>query len=695
MVKKTEEKAEAYHGLTAGFLVILLVVALFTLFVSIVSRDAAGSYMYTLTGWFVPFIYIVVIMELLGRYSNRFRLNPAQYLLLLIPLWFAAGKSYITDGTSAYESPWNWLDTQVFGAFTIGGLAGPWGSNWPSYFMALPSFVIPHSISAATVLWTGLKAGQVIPWGTYAGPIVFWSLFMIATAFMNISLSFTVTGPEWTETERLVYPLMVPPIYLIQTASSRDDKGHSSLLSLKTSNMKVFWVMVVVGLIIGGVPAVLSFVPAFSYLGAYEWGEIPINWGQYIAGILPGAYVAPTFIILQAVLMILLPYEVMITSLVTWLAIPVFYDTLAVKMGWVTYVAGSENEYMVYGGEGPFPYTIWAAMGLTIGLGLYYIWRMRGRVKRVLQTITGPDYFQGDFSVRTGSIMLVGSTIFLFLLMLAMGVNWLIGIFWLAIYFIWAVAETRMMAEVWWHPPETTFGYWQLYFPIGMGLGLWSASPTPNQVSITSINIVNDVMSNYGGRLDPLGPGYTMGLYKVAHDVKASIKEVFTWTTILTILIFPISLIISMWFFAHVGMANTNRGGTAVWFSGNALWDGIVSKQWWYTGDSYAAVWGWTIGGVVLIFLLMWVRGIVPWFMFNPTAFVLTLWLPQYMWAASLFALVFKYIFSKTLGPKRTEEYIVPAATGFAVGYGALYLFAGLYVWIIQDWPWIMTVWKP
>jgi len=102
MIKKTEEKAEAYHGLTAGFLVILLVVALFTLFVSIVSRDAAGSYMYTLTGWFVPFIYIVVIMELLGRYSNRFRLNPAQYLLLLIPLWFAAGKSYITDGTSAY-----------------------------------------------------------------------------------------------------------------------------------------------------------------------------------------------------------------------------------------------------------------------------------------------------------------------------------------------------------------------------------------------------------------------------------------------------------------------------------------------------------------------------------------------------------------------------------------------------------------
>jgi len=663
-----------------------------------VTADLSGSYNGVLEGWFVPFIYVIVLMELLGRYSKRLRLNPAQYVLLMIPLWFAAGKAYITDGTLGWESPFDRMQASSLGAFAIGGLAAPYSTSWIPAIQLLPSFVVPHSVSAALIEWNRLKAGETIPWGSYLGPIVFWSLFLIFAALINLSLSFTITGPEWTENERLVYPLMVPPIYLINTATTRDEKGRSSLLSFKTSNMKLFWIMALVGLLVGGVPVLLSFIPSYAYLGAYEWGEIPLTWGSYIAGIMPGAYISPVFIILQAILMILLPYEVMVTSLVTWLLIPMFYDTLAVKMGWVTYVAGSENYgAWLYGEEAPFPYQTWATLGLTLGLGLYFAWRMRGRIAKVLKTLTGPTYYQGDFSVKTGAWMLVVSTVAFFILMLAMGVNWLIGIIWLVFYFIWAIAETRMMAEIWWHPPIMMLTYWQLYWPIGAGLGIWGNVPAQNNASLMAINTVNVSIGNWGGsRLNPLGPGYLMGLYKVGHDVKASIKDIFNWTTILTIITFPFVAVFMLWFFAHIGIVNTTQDGGISYYGGIAMGSGITGfTNSWYTGNSFSATWAWTIGGIVLIFLLMWIRGLFPWFMFDPTAFILTLWLPEYMWLASLVALILKYAFARSLGPRRTEELIVPAATGFAVGYGMLYIVAGLYVWITYSWPFLLTNWKP
>ncbi len=693
------ELQKARSALTPIFLTVLIIVAIFSLIVGMPSGFLSGKYNGILEGWFLPFIYIIVLMEVLGKYNSRLKLSPTQYLLLLIPLWFAAGKAYITDGTLGQESPFDWalVGGAGIGAW-LGALASPSSPSWIPALQTLPSFVIPHTVSTAAIFWNGLKPGQTIPWGVMIGPIIFWSLFLIFMAFINLSLSFTMTGPEWTETERLVYPLMVPPIYLINTATTRDQNGRSSLLTLRTSNMKLFWIMAVVGLLVGGVPVILSLFPAYAYLGAYEWGEIPLTWGSYIAGIMPGAYISPVFIILQAILMILLPYEVMITSLITWLAIPMFYDTLAVKMGWVTYVAGSENYgAWLYGEEPPFPYQIWSALGLTLGLGLYFAWRMRGRISKVLKTLTGPTYYEGDFSVKTGAWVLVGSTLLFFVLMLAMGVNWLIGIVWLILYFLYAIYNTRVYAEIWWHPAIMANTFWQLYWPIGAGLGIWGNVPAQNNASLMAIDTVNTSAGIWWGvrSMSLLSPAYSMGLFKVAHDVKASIRDVFGLTMILTVIMIPVSAIFLVYWYAHVGMVNTYLGG-ALWNPGTVLGDGITGfSNSWYTGDSFAAVWGWTIGGIFLIFFLMWLRGLFPWFMFNPTAFVVTLWLPEYMWLASLVALVAKYGLSKSLGPRRTEEYVVPAATGFAVGYGALLLVAALIVLSTYVWPLTASLWKP
>jgi len=683
---------EIPRGLTITFLVILLVIGLFAIVVDQLVWAVTPTGL--VTSLFFPFIYVILILEVLGRYSKRFRLNPTQMLLLMIPLWLGAGKAYITDGTVG-ETPW--VDFQTTTAsFWLGGLASPGASNWIPALQLLPSYVIPRSVSAAVEIFKGVPAGQAIPWGPFIAPMAFWSLFTIAVFLMNLSLAFTVMGPEWTETERLVFPLMVPPIYLINTSTTRDERGHSALFGLKTTNLKMFWIMVIVGLAVGGVPVILATVPAYAAtVSSSLWGEIGLNWGSYIAGIMPGAYISPTFIILQSIIMILLPYEVMITSLVTWLVIPMFYDTLAVKMGWVTYVAGSENNgAWVYGDEAPFPYQIWGEVGLALGLGLYFAWRMRGRIASMLKSLTGPVQRERDFSIRTGAIVFVASTLLFYVLMLLMDVNWLIGIFWLILYFLWSIYDARVYSEIWWHPSIMAMSYWQLYWPIGAGLGIWASTPAQNNASLMAINTVNASVGNWGGSRSIAGfsPGYSTGLYKVAHDTGSSIKDVFNWMTIIAIVGVPFATVFAFWMSAHLGgdIFYSN------WQPGNALGSGITGlTNTWYSGDSFAATWAWTIGGIVLIFFLMWLRGMFPWFMFNPTAFVVTMWLPEYMWLASLVALILKYAFSKSLGPRRTEELIVPAATGFAVGYGLVYLEVGLYYWFTGMWPYIVSHWIP
>ncbi len=677
-------------GLTAVYLIILLIITTAVMLLGLLVGNISNSYYGMLQSWFLPFIYVALIMEALGRFSKRLKLNPTQYVLLFIPLFLASGESYVLDGLyNGLETLWGWIEGASFAAFTIGGLANPGAPSWIPAYESLPSYVIPHSVAAATILWNGLKPGQSIPWGTYLGPIIFWSILLAVFMLFNLALSFTITGPEWTETEKLVFPYAVPTIYLVQSAITRDESGHSLLLGRKTAQMKVFWIAIMLG-VIASVPELLSIIPTYSWMSSYGYGQFPIptSFINVMTSFLPGSTWGWVFNIPLAALVILLPYDILVTVLVFWLAIPVFYDTIAIKAGWVTYVPGAN--FWLYGEEPPFPYQNWAFTGLMIGLGIYFIWKLRGRIAKVFKTLTGPTYYQGDFSVKIGAWMLAITTVLLFVLFIAFGTNPVIALMLLVLYYIWAIGETRIIAEFWPVLPLYMFTWWQLWWPVGAGLGIWKSVPAQTNEALTGAAFLTESTDAITGTA--VGAGFSMAIYKIAHDVKASIKDTFTWTAIIEIVFVPVSTIFLVWLFGHIGMGNTPIAYVADSAEGMGI-TGFTRN--WYPGDTFSAVWGWTVAGVVVIFLLMWLRSLFPWFIFSPVGMIAVLYHPDWIWSSVLIGLVLKYVFSKSLGPKRTEEYVTPAASGFALGFGVLYFFIALYLFFVSAWPWLLANWKP
>ncbi|WP_449462637.1 hypothetical protein PQ610_00770 [Tardisphaera miroshnichenkoae] len=679
--------------------IIVAVITILAVFFGEILAMTSGSYSGSIQGLFIPFIYIVILIEVFARYSKRLRLNPTQYVLLMIPLFMATGNAYTVNGTAGNTANvFYWVIQSAFGAFPIAGIASPASSSALATLEMLPSFVVPHSVHAASILWNGLTAGESIPWGAYAGPIVFWSLLMIIVMFMGLGMSFTLTGPQWTETERLVFPVAVPTVYMINQATSRDDKGHSSLLSLKVANMKYFWVSLLVGALIGLIPLIVMVVPgaasSWSFLGTY--GAITLNLGTYTASMLPGSEFGAVVLLPLIGLGILLPYETLITAVATWIAIPVIYDDIAVRLGWVAYTSGAENyANWVYGEEPPFAYQTWAWLGLALGVGLYFAWMMRGRIKKVLGTLVGPTYYQGDFSVKTGAWVLVGSSIIFYVMMLVMGVNWLMGIFWIVLYYLWAIMASRVIGEYWWRVPPALL-MWQLYWPVGAGLGLWTSAPAQQSGSLMALNTVNESVGGWSGAaFSPFGPVTDVVLYKIASDTKSSIKDVFRGTILATVIGVPLVVVLSVWLFAHIGYTNSAMSWVTA-YTNYAMNAGITgSTVYWSSSSSFTANWGWTIGGIVLIFILMWLRGAFSWFMFDPVMFMLALYDTQFVWFTFLIALALKYGLSKALGPRRTEEAVIPIASGFAIGTGVPLLILGIYATAIQVLPFLASTWKP
>ncbi|MGC8615201.1 MAG: DUF6785 family protein [Thermoprotei archaeon] len=686
-------KEAVQKGLTPIFLVVLLILTAFILVVSNIAYNGSNAwYGFPLQAWFVPFLYVVLIMELLGKYSKRLRLNPTQYVLLFIPMFLMAGRPYTVDGVNrGLYSLFGWLEGPSFTAYTIGNLASPGSPSWITAFQTLPSYVTPaHNVAAAMIEWNGLKAGQTVPWGAYMGPIVFWSILAIVLVLFNLSLSFTVLGPEWTETEKLVFPYTIPTIYLIQTATTRDEGGHPLLLNTKTSNMRVFWIALVIG-IIASIPNTMALVPAYSWMTNYGYGDLPIPNNFYAAmqSVLPGATFDGTFSITMAAFAIILPYDLLISALVAWLAIPVLYDAIAIKAGWVTFVPGAD--FGQYGSELPFPYRIWGFIGLSVGLGVYFIWKMRGRFAKVLKTLTGPTYYQGDLSVKTGAWMLVSTAVLLIILFTAFGDNPIMSIVLVILYLIWSVAGARIAAEFW--PsliPDLRY-WWVLWWPIGAGLGIWQNVPAQINGPLTASATLDETVGASYSEM-AANPALSTYMYKIAHDTKASIKDVFNLTAILEIIFIPISIVFAVWLFAHIGNGNTPIAYVADASEGMGI---TGFSKGWYPGETFAAVWGWTIGGIVLIFLLMWLRSVFPWFIFTPVGLIASVAHPDYLWSAVVVGLVLKYLLSKSLGPRRTEEYVIPAASGFGLGFGVLYLFAALYLFFSSALPWTLANWKP
>ncbi|MGC9014364.1 MAG: DUF6785 family protein [Thermoproteota archaeon] len=689
MSSQAEVKEKLYNLFSPLYITFLVILMYISVFFSWASEAAIGK-SGTLVGWFIPYIYFFLLLEFLGRISPRFRLNPAQIIALLIPLTYASGKSYLSYGAVGET----WFDAALqsgFMAFTVG--AQVVSDAYKVAVRTLPSFFIPHSDLAVQIVWNGLSAGQTIPWDVWVGPVITWALVYITMNVLNIGLGFLLLGPQWTEVEHLVFPLSVPSIYAIEQFTSRDEQGRSKLFSI--SQNKVFWVSFVIGFILSSLPFLAEVFPPLAIWGAFYWGEFPLApLRDYLNPLLPGADLGATFILMQAVLMVLLPYEIMITSLVTFVLIQIIYGPIAVRLGWMTYSPGAT--YWDYGNRLPFPYQNFAISGLSIGFALYLLWSMRSRFKTIWESLTKKDTTIGDLSVRQATLVTIASIVLMLVIWVAVGIPIIIALVLLALYVLYQVAAARYMNEIWWHQPIIMHWQWQLYYPIGASLGYWSWNAPQNNQALMATNTMMTALGGWGGpRQTIYATSSTTWVYWMAKRLKASIKQTFIWYVLVAILSWPIVEIFHVFMLSHLGASHLDWAGGYQWWPSNAMTMGITElTNGIYSGFSWSLNYFFTIAGIVLIWILIYLKS-YPWFgWFNPSAFILTMWLPEYMWLASLVALIIKYASYKALGARKTEQYLVPAAAGVAIGFGAPYLFAGLYLFLTVAWPTIITFWR-
>jgi len=683
----TEAKEKPYELFSPLYITFLVILMYISVFFSWTSEAAIGKG--GMVTWFIPYFYFFLLLEFLGKISPRFRLNPAQIIALLIPLTYAAGKSYLSFG-AAGES---WFNIQnYFICATVG--AQVVSDAYKTAIRTLPSFFIPHSDLAVQIVWNGLSAGQSIPWDIWVGPIITWALVYITMNVLNIGLGFLLLGPQWTEVEHLVFPLSVPSIYAIEQFTSRDEQGHSKLFSI--SQNKVFWAFFVIGFIVSSFLLTAQVFPSIapSWLGPY-WVAFGIpQLRSYLNPLLPGADFMVWFVFMQAILMVLLPYEIMITSLVTFVLIQIIYGPLAVRLGWMTYSPGAT--YSNYGNMLPFPYQNFAINGLSIGFALYLLWSMRSRFKTIWDSLTKRDTTIGDLSVRQATLVTIASIVLMLVIMVAIGIPIIIALVILALYVLYQVTATRVMSEIWWHQPVIMPWQWQLYYPIGASLGYWNWNAPQNNQALMATNIMMATLGDWNGpRQTIYSTASTTWVYWMAKRLKASIKQTFIWYILVAILSWPVVIVFHVFMLSHLGASHLGRAATYQSWPSNVMTMGITAlTQNIYSGFSWSLNYFFAIAGIVLIWILMYLKS-YPWFgWFNPAAFITTMWLPDWMWFTSLVALIIKYASYKALGARKTEQYLVPAASGVAIGFGAPFLFTGLYLFLTLVWPTIVTFWR-
>jgi len=610
---------------------------------------------------FIPFFLVVLINMLLPK---RLRLTPQELAILFIPLFAFAGKAFIVNGDGR----------ERLGATVVFSTIGPViyaVNNQPYadlYWRLMPSFMLPGR-TAAEYAWTGLPGGVSLDWGAWIAPIIYWTIFSVSWMLLVIFLVFGLLGPQWYEVERLTFPMAIPTAYLLTTIEEETD-GKNKLFNFKLVEMKYFWASFIIGAIVSAIVAVGDVVPAF---GLYtEVWEKHMDFDFISAAIGPGAHVHGVLIPHQVMLFLLVPFDVLWTAVITWVLVGLIWQPLAVRAGWAPYQPGVEHySDWWFGYRPPFPYAFMALGGLSAGVAIYALWNARDRIKKLYNALVGEDVIEHGVSLKTMAAGLVAMLIFLPIFWTASGVPFIISILILITYFLWLVADARVMSEVWWHDPTYWFYVFYWIYPAGVGLGQWPATlPTTSTGRLVAEQTVSAI-GNWIPRHSPMGAGFTTQYYYVARKTKTSIKDAVTMYMTTAILGSFVAIVFAVWFYNFYGMSK--NPGYNSYFTSYTCQKGVLTGEALTLPADQVAIW--SIIGFILAFALYWIRTIFPGFIINPVALIPSLWLMEFMWLAGIIALIVKYVLVKAMGPAKFESVVIPIAAGLALG-------SGLFVWV-------------
>ena len=416
MAKSLSPSPFSLTGLLVGTFFALLVglgapYALFVLQGSFMAKTPAS-----LIALFLFFLLLFFVNTLLGMMRRYFALTKADLVIIYIMMLMAAT-----------------VPTQAFVGTLIPVIAGLYyyatpENRWEDIFFPYVSpWLAPQDFELVKDLFEGIPASKAIPWGVWATILGYWYVFFLALSFLMICMS-TILHRQWSQHERLAYPMVQLPLQMIET-------GESPLERLRPFFKNgVMWLGFFVPFTLfslTGLHHYFSFVPPVSIgLGTFWFFRDTIwieTWLSY-------AWVGFSYLV----------------SLEISFSIWFFFLLAKVQEGTFNIFGISSNEQLSFYSYSQTADLTHQSMGACLVFVFYGLWIARRHLREVVTKAWNPAAGIDDsdelLSYRTAVFGLLGSVLFVALWLWHTGIPLVVLPMFMGVCLVFYIMVTRVVA---------------------------------------------------------------------------------------------------------------------------------------------------------------------------------------------------------------------------------------------------------
>jgi hypothetical protein len=472
---------------------------------------------------------------------------------------------------------------------------------------------------------------------TWAKALSWWTLLIAFLLCVMFGFN-ALLRRQWTEHERLAFPIIQLPIAMV----------HPTIARTFWFN-RMMWLGFSIAAfidIVNGLHELYPSFPYFTYIKLYNWHDLITN--------RPWSAIRPlrTSMYPFAIgLCYLLPLDL---SLSCWVFFLVRFaeQLFGAVFGW-DQVKGYPFFNQQAAGS-------WIAIGLCVLLSLRH--SLKTALKKAIRREDDPEECM-PYSLALSLVLIGVAGIYWF--SFRMGMGWLSTTTFYAIYFTYALAITRVRAELG-APHEIYFAQPRFVIADMFGTSRFSVR------ELTAINMLH--WFNRGYRCHPM-PNQMEAL-KMAQIMGIPQRTMMKHLAIS----FPIALLITYWANLHVcyreGAVTRCIGfkNWVGWESFNVLSSWLISPQQRQWRNIY-----WMIGGFVIVLVLRWMRLSFSGFQLHHAGYALAIsFAMDYFWFAFLISWMAKY-FILRFGGIQAHRKAIPFFLGLILGDYTLGSFWAIY----------------
>ena len=364
-------------------------------------------------------IFVAILLNTpLQLLKSRWALTPQE--LVIVYTMVLVGSAIPTVGLTAQLIPF------LGEIFYYATPENDWQTLLQPY---IKPWLVPQDEQAVWSFFQGLPEGQSIPWGAWVVPLIAWGSFAFALYLMMIAIV-ALVHKQWSQHERLVYPLIQLPVEMLQEADGGDQSRVNPFL--RNSLMWIGFSLPIILLGMGALHKYVAAVPAVSLSSRFPT----------IPGV-PDLFLAFRFIVVG--LTYFLSLEV---SFSLWF----FYLFYQLQLAVYVLLGYSISEYRFMHTEGSIA-TAQQAMGAMITLVLVGLWTARSHLTRAFRAaFVGSDVVKSDesgglLSNRTAVWLLLASSFYAITFLNRAGLPLAAAICLIFIAFVVFFGLTRIVAE--------------------------------------------------------------------------------------------------------------------------------------------------------------------------------------------------------------------------------------------------------